>query len=74
MVAQGEDDFIGMLEVLNGGVVWEELVPNKEDRVHEVLELYCSVVVIVLGVFTGSVAEVGTQGDQISNLTGFGVG
>ena len=29
MVAPGEDDFIGMLEVLNGGVVWEELVPNK---------------------------------------------
>ena len=63
-----------MLEVLNGGVGWEELVPKKEDRVHEVLELYYSVVVIALGVFTGSVAEVGTQGDQISNLTGFGVG
>ena len=64
----------GMLEVLDGGVGWEELVPHKEDGFREGPELDCSAVAGELGVFTRFEAEVESQGDQISNLTGFGVG
>ena len=63
-----------MLEVLDGGVGWEESVPHEEDEVHEGLELDCSVVASALGVFALSEAEVEAQGDQIGDLTGFGIG
>ena len=53
-----------MLEVLNWGVGWEELVPHKEDKVHEGLELECSTVAGALGVFAQSEAKVEAQGDQ----------
>ena len=63
-----------MLEVLNGGVRWEELVPHKEDKVREGPELDCSAVAGALSVFTRYKAEVEARGDHIGNLTGFGVG
>ena len=63
-----------MLEVLDWGVGWEESVPHEEDEVHEGLELDCSVVASALGVFALSEAEVEAQGDQIGDLTGFGIG
>ena len=65
----------GMLEVLDGGVGWEEsIVPHEEDEVHEGPKLDCSLVAGALGVFTRSEAEVEAQGDQVGNLTGFGIG
>ena len=62
-----------MLEVLDWGVGWEELVPHKEDGVHEGPELDYSAVAGVLGVFVQSEAEVEVLGDQVGNLMGFGV-
>ena len=48
----------GMLEVLDGGVGWEEsIVPHEEDEVHEGPKLDCSAVAGALGVFTQSEAE-----------------
>ena len=70
---QGEDDLGGMLEVLNWGIGWEELVLHKEDEFHEGLELGCSTVAGALGVFAQSEAEVESQVNQVGNLTGFGV-
>ena len=55
--------------LLNGGVGWEELVPHKEDEVHEGMELDCYVVAGALGVFAQSEAEVEAQGEQIGDLT-----
>ena len=63
-----------MLELLDGGVDWEELVPHKEDKAHEGPELDCSPVAGALGVFVRSEAEVEAQGDQVGDLTVFGVG
>ena len=50
-----------MLELLNGGVGWEESVPHKEDEVHEGPEMNCSAVVGTLGVFAQLEAEVEAQ-------------
>ena len=63
-----------MLELLDGGVGWEESVPHKEDKVHEGPELNCSLVAGALDVFTRSEAEVEAAGDQVGDLTGFGIG
>ena len=62
-----------MLELLDGGVSWENSVPHEEDKVHEGLELDCSLVAGVLGVFIRSEAELEAQGYQVGDLTGFGV-
>ena len=63
-----------MLELLDGGVGWEESVPQEEDKVHEGPELDCSLVAGALGVFTQSEAEVEAQGDQVGDLPSFGIG
>ena len=39
MIFQGEDNLIGVLEVLNWGVNWEEPVPDKENEFQERPEL-----------------------------------
>ena len=74
MIVQGEDNLISVLELLDGGIGWEESVPNEEDGVHEGPELNCSPVAGALGVFTRSEAEVEALGDQVDNLMGFGIG
>ena len=63
LVVQGEDDLSGMLEVFNGGAIWEDSVPHEYGKVHEGAELDCSTVAGVLGVFALSEAEVESQGD-----------
>ena len=50
------------------------MVPHEEDKVYEGPELDCFVVAGSLGVFEQSEAEVESQGDQVGNLTGFGIG
>ena len=74
LVVQGEDNLISVLELPDGGVGWEELVPHEEDKAHEGPELDCSPVAGALGVFVRSEAEVEAQGDQVGYLTGFGIG
>ena len=73
-VVQGMDDLSLMLEVLDWDVGWEESVPHKEVKFREGTELDCFTVASTLGVFARSEAKVEAQGDQISNLTGLGVG
>ena len=64
----------GILEVLDLGIVWEDSVHHKEDKVHEDPELDCSVVAGALGVLAQSEAELQAQDSQIGNQTVFGVG
>ena len=54
LVVQGEDDLRGLLEIINQGVGWEGLVPDKEQKFQEGLELDCHAVARALGVFTGT--------------------
>ena len=56
LFVQGEDNLSSVLELLNGGVFWEELVPHEEDEFNEEPELGCSLVAGALGVFTRSKA------------------
>ena len=62
-----------MMEVVNGGIGWEESVPHEEEEVNQWTEIDCSTVAGALGVFTQLEAEVEAHGDQIGNLTGFWV-
>ena len=59
--------------MLDGGVGWEESAPHEEYKVHEGPELECSPGAGALGVFTRLEAEVEAQGDQVGDLTGFGI-
>ena len=59
--------------MLDEGVGWEGSVPRKEDESNEGIKLYCFMVDSARGVFTLSEAEVESQGDQVGNLTGFGI-
>ena len=65
LVVHGEDNLSGMLEVLDGGVGWEELFPHKEDEVHEGTELDCSVLDGALVVLARSEAEVEAFGPMV---------
>ena len=58
MVVHSEENLCGVLEVLNQGVGWEELVPDEEHELQEGPELDCPAVARVLGVITGKEAEV----------------
>ena len=58
LVIQGEENLGGVLEVLNRGTRWEELVPDKENEFQEGPELNCPVVACAFGVLAGPEAEV----------------
>ena len=49
---------VGVLEMFDWSISWEESTPNEEDEVQEGPELDCSAVTGTLGVFTRSQAEV----------------
>ena len=74
LVFQCQENLSSVLELLDRGVSWEESVPHREYEVHEGPELDCSLVASALGVFTRSGAVVESQGYQVGNMTGFGVG
>ena len=63
-----------MLEIFDGGTIWEESIPNEEDEVQEGLELDCLVVIGALGVFVQPEVDVESQLDQVGDMSGFGVG
>ena len=71
LVFQGEDNMSGILEALNWGVGWEELVPDEEHESQEGPELECPAVACVLAVFAGPEAEVEAQLDQVINVAFF---
>ena len=73
LVVQGEDNLSSVLELLDGGVGWEDSFPHEEDEVREGPQLDCSPLADALGVFTQLGAEVKAQGDQVGGLTGFGI-
>ena len=73
LVVQSEENLCGVLEVLNQGVGWEELVPDEEHELQEGPELDCPAVARVLGVITGSEAEVEAYLVQVRDVAGFGV-
>ena len=50
LVVQGKENLGALLEILNGGIVWEEMIPSEEDEVQEWLELDCPEMSGVLGV------------------------
>ena len=52
LVVQGGDNLRGVLEVLNWGVGWEELLPDEEHKFQEGPELDCPTVACALGVLT----------------------
>ena len=56
------------------GISWEELIPNKEDKVQEGMEVDCLMVTGSLGVFALSEAEVESHLEQVCDMTGFGGG
>ena len=64
----------GVLEVLNHGFRWEELVPNKEYKVQEGTELDYTAVACKIVILTQPEAEVETQLDQVGDVAGYGVG
>ena len=63
-----------MLENFDLGIIWEESIPNEEDKFHEGPELDILAVTGALGVFARPEAEVEYQLDKVGNMSGFGVG
>ena len=59
--------------MFNWGVIWEDLIPKKEDKVQEGPGLDCSLVTGALGVLVRPEVEVEYQLDQVGKMTGFGV-
>ena len=59
--------------MFNWGVIWEDLIPKKEDKVQEGPGLDCSLVTGALIVLARPKVEVEYQFDQVGNMTGFGV-
>ena len=59
--------------MFNWGVIWEDLIPKKEDKFQEGPVLDCSLVTGALGVLARPEVEVEYQLDQVGNMTGLGV-
>ena len=59
--------------MLDGSVSGEEEVPDKEHEIHEGSDLIRPAVAGALRVFSGSEAEVESNGDQVGNMVGSGV-
>ena len=74
LVVQGKNNLSHLVEVLDWGVHGENTVPDEEHKVQEGPELDCPAVAGALRVFTGLEAEVESNGDQVSNMVGSGVG
>ena len=74
---EGEDNLSCPVEMFGGGVPREEEIPDEEHEIHEGPELDRPAVagaLCALCVFTGSQAEVETNGDQVGDVVGLGVG
>ena len=74
LVVQGKDYLGGVLEIFDWGICWVESIPNKEDRFQEVSKLDCLEMTSALDVFTQPEVEVEALLDQVSDISGFGVG
>ena len=73
LVIKGKDNLSGVLEVLNWGGGWEELVPDKDNEFQERLELDCPAVGRTLGVLAGPETEVKAQLYQVIDVEVLGV-
>ena len=74
LIVEGEDNLSCPAEMLGGSVPGEKEVPDKEHEIHEGSELDRPAVAGALRVFTGSEAEVESNGDQVGDMVGSGVG
>ena len=54
--------------MFNWGVIWEDLIPKKEDKFQEGPVLDCSLVTGALGVLARPEVEVEYQLDQVGNI------
>ena len=73
LIVEGDKNLGVLAEILSGGVIGEEKVPDDEQKVHEGPELDRSTVTGALRVFTGPEAEVEANGDQIGDVGDSGV-
>ena len=73
LVVQGKDNICDVLEMLNGGIIWEESIPNEEEKVQYGKVLDCTGISWALGLITRHEEEVEEKLDQVGDMTGFGV-
>ena len=61
LIVQGKENLGDVLEIINVGIDWEELIPNQEEKVQEGTELDCPEMSCALGVIAKTEAEVETK-------------
>ena len=73
LIVEGDNNLVGLAEMLGGGVPGEEKVPDKEHKVHEEPELDRPTVAGALCVFAGTEAELESTDDQADDVVRSGV-
>ena len=74
LIVESDENLGGLAEMLGGSVPREEEVPKEEHKVHEGAELNRLAVPGALRIFSGPEAEVEANGDQVSDVVGYGIG
>ena len=74
LIFEGDDNLGVLGEMLGGGVLGEEKVPDEEHEVHEGTELDRPEVDGAIHIFARPESEVESNGDQVKYVVGSGVG